>query len=105
MEGDKVREAMQSQCNVGEGEQSQSLGRKQCGQTFALGGLILFALLRKDSRGTRVEIRRSVGGYFNNTDADDGVWTKVVVVEVVTNSWILGTFCKLCQQDFTRDQM
>ena len=38
MEGDKVREAMQSQCNVGEGEQSQSLGRKQCGLTFALGG-------------------------------------------------------------------
>lgn len=67
--------------------------------------LILFALLRKDSRGTRVEIRRSVRGYFNNTDADDGVWTKVVVVEVVTNSWILGTFCKLCQQDSIRDQM
>lgn len=36
---------------------------------------------------------------------DDGDLDQGGRVEVVTNSWILDTFCKLSQQDFTRDWM
>lgn len=39
---------------------------------FCFRRMILDALLRKDSRWPRVEVRRSVRGSFNHGDADDG---------------------------------
>lgn len=65
----------------------------------------LDALLRKDSRWPRVEVRRSVRAISTMEMQMMVIWTKAVVVEVVTNSWILDTFWNLCQCDFTREQM
>lgn len=75
------------------------------GNNFCFRRMILDALLRKYSRGTRVEVRRSVRGYLTTQMQMMVVWTKEIVVEVVTNSWILDTFCKLCQHDFMRKQV